>query len=208
MSAPNITSLESIQFVSRETFSKLLAYHGLLLKWQKAFNLVSPNTISDAWNRHFIDSFQIIKYIEKTSSILDMGSGAGFPGLVLAIAGHGKTTLVESDSKKIEFMKNVSRETFCEVEIIHSRVENLKNRKFDVITSRALSSLKNLLELSYPFLANDLSYCLFPKGENWIKEIEEAKASWNFKYEAIPSLTNANSCIIRINQLSPRKLKQ
>ncbi len=102
-------------------------------------------------------------------------------------------------------MKNVSRETFCEVEILHDRIENIKNRKFDVVTSRALSSLTNLLNWSYPLLENNLSYCLFPKGENWIKELEEAKRIWDFEYETFPSITNINSCIIRIKKLSPRE---
>ena len=198
MSAPNITSLESIQNVSRETFSKLELYHALLLKWQKACNLVSNNTIPDAWNRHFVDSFQLAAHIENNLSVLDIGSGAGFPGLVLSISGFTPVTLVESDSKKVEFMKNVSRETFCKPEIIHDRIQNVKDRTFDVITSRALSSLNNLLDWSYSFMNHQTSYCLFPKGENWFNEIEEAKKFWNFEYEKFPSLTNTNSCILKI----------
>jgi 16S rRNA (guanine527-N7)-methyltransferase len=198
MSDPNIASLESIQNVSRETFSRLELYHSLLLKWQKACNLVSNNTIPDAWNRHFVDCFQLVNHIDSNLSVLDMGSGAGFPGLVLSISGFTQVTLVESDSKKVEFMKNVSRETFCNVEIINDRIQNINNRNFDVITSRALSSLTNLLDWSYPFMDPQTSYCLFPKGENWFNEIEEARSSWVFDCERFPSLTNVSSCILKI----------
>ncbi len=197
------TSLCQIKNVSRETFLRMKTHQSLLIKWQNAYNLVAKSTLDDCWNRHFLDSAQLLSYLPPKSVILDLGSGAGFPGLVLAICGYN-VTIVESDEKKIQFMKNVSRETFCtNVTFIHSRIEKSEPQKFDIITSRALADLSTLFEWSEKFLSPD-SICLFHKGENWSKEIDVAKKNWNFSFDAEPSRINKSSCILRINSINRR----
>jgi 16S rRNA (guanine527-N7)-methyltransferase len=196
-------SLCRIKNVSRETFARMKSHQALLEKWQKSINLVSKNTLPDSWERHFVDSFQLIPHISSNSSVLDMGSGAGFPGLVLAINNYD-VTLVESDEKKVQFLKNVSRETFCKsVTIIRDRIEKIPPKFFDVITSRALANLDTLLEWSEKFISQN-STCLFHKGENWFNEIQEAEKNWRFDLENIPSKINPSSCILKINHISKR----
>ena len=134
--------------VSRETISKLEVYLAQLVKWQRAINLVSPKTLPDAWNRHFVDSAQILPLIPKhAKKIADLGCGAGFPGLVLAILDPTLDMhLVESDDKKCQFLKHVSRETNCELSVYNKRIESCINDiQPDLITARALASLDKLL---------------------------------------------------------------
>ena len=198
--------------VSRETFSKLELYHESLLEWQNKFNLVSKNSIEDAWNRHFIDSIQLVKYIpENAKTLLDMGSGAGFPGMVLAIlfndkTSYLKTTLVESINKKTLYLNHVKDITSTNVEIINGRVEQIKNRKFDVISSRAMTSLVDLLGYAYPLL-NKKGVCVFPKGKSWSEEIKISKNKWNFDFEAFDSETSKEGKILLIKNLVLRGTK-
>ena len=198
--------------VSRETFSKLELYHESLLEWQNKFNLVSKNSIDDAWNRHFIDSIQLFKYIPgNAKNLLDMGSGAGFPGMVLAILFNDKTpylktTLVESINKKTLYLNHVKEITSTDVEIINGRVEQIKNRKFDVVSSRAMTSLVDLLEYAYPLL-NKKGVCVFPKGKSWNEEIKVAKNKWNFDFEAFDSETSEEGKILLIKNLVLRGKK-
>ena len=198
--------------VSRETFSKLELYHDSLLEWQNKFNLVSKNSIDDAWNRHFIDSIQLVKYIpENAKTLLDMGSGAGFPGMVLAIlfsdkTPYLKTTLVESINKKTLYLNHVKEITSTDVEIINGRVEQIKNRKFDVVSSRAMTSLVDLLEYAYP-LSNKKGVCIFPQGKRWNEEIKVAKNKWNFDFEAFDSETSEEGKILLIKNLILRGKK-
>ena len=189
--------------VSRETFSKLESYKSLLLKWQKAINLVSRETISDVENRHFHDSLQLIPYIpEDVHSHVDLGSGAGFPGLVLAIARPDlNSTLIESDLRKCEFLKNVSRETFSPVTILNQRIESIsQDQKYDLITARALSDLNQLLTYAKP-LSHEESLFLFLKGREAQKEIEDAQKNWEFDLEISPSLTHSEGQILVIRNL-------
>lgn len=198
--------------VSRETFSKLEIYHKSLLEWQNRFNLVSKNSLDDAWNRHFIDSVQLVRYIpENANSLLDMGSGAGFPGMVLAIlfsdkTPYLKTTLVESINKKTLYLNHVKEITSTNVEIINGRVEQIKNRKFDVITSRAMTSLSDLFGYAYPLL-NPKGLCIFPKGKSWHEEVDMAKNNWNFNFKVFDSETSEEGKILLINNLALRGKK-
>ena len=127
--------------VSRETLSRLRRYDALLRRWQKAINLVSADSLTDAWRRHFWDSAQLLPLIPAgTRSLLDVGSGAGFPGLVLAILGVEGVTLVESDGRKCAFLREVARETGTRVTILADRLERLADRiqPPDIITARAV----------------------------------------------------------------------
>jgi 16S rRNA (guanine527-N7)-methyltransferase len=176
--------------VSRETFVRLQAYHDLLLKWQTRVNLISPDTVSTAWERHFLDSLQLLNHIENTNKkIIDLGSGAGFPGMAIAIAGANNVHLVESDGKKIQFLKEVARITNTSITIHHSRIEDKPTSDADIIISRACSPLDKLLSHSSHYVSHE-TICLFHKGKNYSKELEEAKAHWNFQYIVLPSVIN------------------
>ena len=171
--------------VSRETIEQLKAYEASLREWQNKFNLVSKSSLDDAWKRHFLDSLQLLKYIpEGAKSLCDFGSGAGFPGMVLAIALKEKTpylkaVLVESIGKKTLYLKEVAKITNTNVNIINDRIENLPNVKYDIITSRAMTSLSKLLGFAHRFCKKN-TICIFPKGKSYMEEISEAKNNWNF----------------------------
>lgn len=154
--------------VSRETTQRLEIYHQLLIKWQRAINLVSPTTIPDAWNRHFVDSAQILPLIPgHVQTIADLGCGGGFPGLVLAILEpRFEMHLIESDEKKCQFMRTVSRETNTPVTIHNKRIEQAyEDVRPDMVSARALASLERLLGYCEPWRQQNpaLEY-LFLKG--------------------------------------------
>jgi 16S rRNA (guanine527-N7)-methyltransferase len=187
--------------VSRETMERLKTFQRLLEEWQQKVNLVSRSTLPHLWNRHFEDSLQLLPFLpQKKASLIDLGSGAGFPGLVLAIAGP-KTltvTLIESDLKKCLFLENVSRETFSRVTILRERIESLEQEiKGDVITARGLSPLPMLLGYAVPHMKRD-AICLFLKGKGVEKEIHEAQKKWEFDLEIFPSMTDSRGRILKI----------
>ncbi len=190
--------------VSRETIESLKHYEALLLKWNPKINLVSKATLNQIWERHILDSAQIFKQSDqKTVNWLDIGSGGGFPGMVLAIlskqfAPDRMITLVESDQRKCAFLRTVARETDCKVQILSERVEKLTSMNADVLTARALADLSKLLEFANLHLSPS-GTCLFLKGVNWKKEVQAAQDSWRFEYEAIKSETSEEAVILRIN---------
>lgn len=188
--------------VSRETQDKLDHYLALLHKWQKKINLVSNATLQDAMMRHFQDSAQLLDYMpENTKTMMDWGSGAGFPGLVLAILRPDiNVHLVESDQRKCAFLKTVSRETELQNTTIHNlRIENLDGSIVpDLITARALSSLKKLLD--YALVYQDAQpTLLFLKGEAIMQEMEEARKVYQFDDKLYPSVTSPEAQIIEIS---------
>lgn len=193
--------------VSRETFERLKAYEASLHEWQKKFNLVSNASLADAWNRHFLDSIQLYKLIPESAKILyDFGSGAGFPGMVLAIMAKEKTPylkvkLIESIKKKTLYLNEVKQITNTDVEIINDRIENLKAEPADVITSRAMCSLKELLGYTKKFCTAQTK-CIFPKGKKYKEEIEDAQKEWRFTYEVVPSEQSDEGVILVITNLS------
>jgi 16S rRNA (guanine527-N7)-methyltransferase len=180
-------------------------YIELLKKWQKAVNLISFNTLPDIWKRHILDSAQLYPLISmKNITLADMGSGAGFPALVLAILNKNnngpikKMFLIESDMKKTLFLKEVVRELGLPVQILNKRIEHIKDIKADVLTARALSSLFDLLILGKNFIYSKTT-CLFLKGENYEKEIKNCSISC--KIEKIKSITNSNSSVLKITEV-------
>ena len=190
--------------VSRETMERLKHYESLLLKWNPKINLVSKATLNDIWERHILDSAQVFQLgAETTTNWLDIGSGGGFPGMVLAILSKEHSpdrqiALVESDQRKCAFLRTVARETECKVQIFSERVEKLTSINADVLTARALADLSKLLEFANLHLSRD-GTCLFLKGVNWKKEVQAAQDSWRFDYEAIKSETSDEAVILRIN---------
>lgn len=192
--------------VSRETFERLKAYEDSLHEWQKKFNLVSNASLADAWNRHFLDSVQLFKYIPQNAKTLyDFGSGAGFPGMVLAIMAKEKTpylkvSLIESVGKKTLYLNEVKKITETNVTIINDRIENINVQKADVITSRALASLKELFGYVYKFCKKE-TVCIFPKGKKYAEEITEAQKDWKFKILIEPSEQSDEGKILIITDL-------
>ena len=184
--------------VSRETLEKLQIYNMLLHKWQRAINLVSRQSLGDSGRRHFLDSAQLFPLIpEKAQSLLDIGTGAGFPGMVLAIMGALNVELVESDERKCLFLREVSRETSTEVTVTNDRIENLAPRKVDVVTSRACAPLNVLLGYAQPYLGQS-TVCLFPKGRAVEEELTTAIKRWNMRYTLIDSVSDSAARIVRL----------
>ena len=187
--------------VSRETLDRLKAYAELLLDWNKRKNLIGRSTEPTLWHRHMLDSAQIYPLIPKTAqSLLDIGSGAGFPGLVLAIMGVPGVHLVESDQGKAAFLGEAARVTGTPVTIHAKRLEEMAAFPADVITARALAPLTDLLALSQPFLREG-GLCIFPKGQNVEVELTEAHKRWRIKTDRRSSQTDPGSTILCIGEV-------
>lgn len=193
--------------ISHEVQEKLEIYRMLLLKWQRAINLVSPYTMEDAWVRHFADSAQLLDLIEGgKKTLVDLGSGAGFPGLVLGILRPElEIHLIESDERKCQFLKTVSRETGVQVFVHSARIaEVVQVLSPDVVTARALAELKTLLDYVSVWAAAspDLA-CVFLKGERAASEIEKARDFYSFVLEVFPSKTAPKAEILRLKNIVP-----
>lgn len=193
--------------VSRETEDKLKQFLALLQKWNSKINLVSRQSIEDAWTRHIMDSLQVVDLLGSgVCSYADFGSGGGFPGVVVAIAMNEKkaefqANLVESDQRKSAFLRGVSRETKVPMTILSERIEVIKPLNVDVVTARALAPLSKLLEYTDRHMSQT-GKAIFLKGENWEKELRDAQNQWNFTWEARKSLTNPDAVILEIGDLS------
>lgn len=203
--------------VSRETMARLAAYQALLGKWQKSVNLVGPSTLEHFWHRHAADSAQLLAHAPPAASCwLDLGSGAGFPGLIMAImlAEHNpaaRVHLVESDRKKANFLRTVARDCGVTAHIHHMRAEALAvNRpeglaKVDVITARALAALPDLLALMAPFI-NSSTIALLHKGRDWQEELTRLEQYWTLKASVHASLTDGAAQVIEIENLSSKTI--
>ena len=191
--------------VSRETMDRLDAYAALLVKWNPKINLVAKSTIPDVWRRHMADSAQLWAMAPSGArSWMDIGSGAGFPGLVIAAIAAEKSpglkvSLVESDRRKSVFLQSAAREMGITVEVITKRIEALEPQNADILSARALSSLTQLLEFAEKHRNTD-GVCLFPKGVRVDSELTEASSCWHMAYETFPSMTDADAVILRIGE--------
>lgn len=186
--------------VSRETRIRFEAYLDLLRRWQRRINLVGPRTLDDPWRRHFLDSAQLFPLLPGGNPrILDVGSGAGFPGLVLAILGAENVTLVDSDKRKCAFLREAARVTGTRVSIYAERIESLAGKipAPDVITARAVAPLPLLLNRIKLFLKPNL-ICLFLKGRRAEEELTAIRSTWQFQIERIPSITDPSGTILRL----------
>jgi len=192
--------------VSRETLSDLKTFQNMVLEWNNKFNLISKSSVAEIWSRHILDSLQLKQFITKNDKIMyDFGSGAGFPAIVLAIAAKTefpdlKISLIESIGKKTIFLNEVKRKLNLDIEVINDRIENLKLPKADIITSRALASLDKLLFYANLF-SNSKTRLIFPKGEKWSQEVEDAKKTWFFEYDTVQSSTSDKGCILQIKNV-------
>ncbi len=191
--------------VSRETLSRLKAYADLLTDWNARHNLVAKSTLPGLWHRHFWDSAQLLPLIPETARTLaDLGSGAGFPGLVLAVLRPGlKVTLHEATVKKCAFLQAAANRMGVKAEIRNARLEDLAPQPFDVVTARALAPLPLLLTYAHRFTAPN-TVCLFLKGQNVGPELTEASKYWNMKASQVPSQTDPSAAIVTVRELGPR----
>ena len=190
--------------VSRETLDKLSLYGALLAKWQKSINLVSNKSIDDMWQRHFYDSAQLAPILQdigpKDPQCIDMGSGAGFPALVLAIMGVGQWALVESDTRKCVFLNEVARQCDISVTIRNERLEGVDNVQADIVTARAFAPLDRLLGFAEGVMKPS-GIGVFPKGQRYLEELEDARDYWDFAVEDRPSKTDDNGNILIIQRV-------
>lgn len=193
-----------LENVSRETFLVLEKYAALLIKWNKSINLVGKSTESEIWERHIYDSLQLVTLIPEIKTLADFGSGAGLPGIVIAIARPEiAVTLIEQDQRKASFLREcVAQLSLKNTRIIDADIASTSER-YQLITARALASLSELFALAYPRLEEGAS-CLFPKGKNFAMEMEEARVNWRFMATNTPSATQDAATIILASKLIPK----
>lgn len=203
-------NLECKYTVSRETMDKLKSYEASLREWQNRMNLVSKNSLEDAWQRHFQDSMQLFSLLPQQGIVYDFGSGAGFPGMVLAIMASEKTPylkfrLVESIKKKTLYLNEVKKITgISNVEVLNKRIEDIPAEAADVVISRAMASLSNLLSYAKKFCTRKTK-CIFLKGKSYADEIAEAEKLWKFKAEILPSQESDEGVILIITDIHKRR---
>lgn len=196
--------------VSRETWERLDIFAAQLLKWQKTINLISPKTKSEVWTRHIADSLQLIALVPDNARIfVDLGSGGGLPGLVLAAAFADRPEamfhMIESDQRKCAFLREAARAMGVSVKVHNGRIEAvLANwpHGADIVSARALAPLKDLLSLAQPLLKAGMG--LFPKGQDIDSEMEEATKYWAFSGKLVPSRTDSKAGILIVSDLRAR----
>jgi len=196
--------------VSRETIKSLKKYENLLIKANKKFNLIGKSTNSLIWHRHFLDSAQVIDFIDKNDkTMVDLGSGAGFPGLVIALIAKDrklpiKIKLLEKSPKKIEFLNQVITDLDLNVETIKKNIlQNPIEFSEEILIARAFRPLQNILRLIHNNAKNWKKILLF-LGKTGKVELQEATKSWNIEYKQSVSVTNSDSVIIKINNLEKK----
>jgi 16S rRNA (guanine527-N7)-methyltransferase len=196
--------------VSRETLARLETYTDLLIRWTKAVNLVSRNSLHDLWRRHMFDSAQLLPLLpdlseERRRVIVDLGSGAGFPGMVLSILGAGDVHLVDSDQRKARFLREVAREVGSDAHIHGVRVDQLPRFRVDVVTARAFAPLEKLLDEAAVFLdptqasnGHGPARGVILKGRKVEEELTAAHKAWNINVEKVPSRSDPSGTILLI----------
>jgi 16S rRNA (guanine527-N7)-methyltransferase len=184
--------------------ARLERYVAMLVEWQERLNLVARSTLDDPWRRHVLDSAQLYRYVPAGArTLVDLGAGAGFPGLVLAMMGVPAVTLVEARQKKCRFLAAVAEATATPVTIEPVRAELLTGPVHDVVTARALAPLDQLLGLSRN-LVGPATTCLFLKGERVQRELTEARARWMMRVVEHPSLTHPDGVLLEIRDVHAR----
>lgn len=192
--------------VSRETMEALKHFEDLTAKWTKKINLIAKSTVPDIWNRHIIDSAQVFQYADAPKHWVDIGSGGGFPGIVMAIMAkehspETKFTLIESDARKCTFLRTASRELNANVYVLTQRIEAVAEQDADVVSARALGSLSDLLPMVHQHMAPD-GTALLMKGQTYAEEIAATKPNWDFDLTEYPSITNPDSRILSLKRIT------
>ena len=186
---------------SPETSERLAAYVAVLGEWQPRLKLIGPGTVDEIWSRHVLDCGQIARYVPPTCRrLVDLGSGAGLPGLILAIMGVAGVEMVERDESKVAFLHAAAN--VCDVDVgIHGMpIENLPRGQADVVTARALAPLDVLLPIAASFLGEG-SVAIFPKGRSVDDEMKSAARHWHMWFQRHPSLSDARSSVLVINRI-------
>lgn len=199
-------SIDLLNYVSRETVEKYELYFRLLKEWNRNTSLVQLNTLEDFYSRHVLDSLQLLPHLGNYKNALDMGTGAGFPGMVLAIAGAKNITLCDSTTRKTVFLNEVKRQLDVDVTINNRRIESLPTQAYDLILSRAYTDLSLLLEQTL-YVSRETQnppIGLFLKGQKIDAEIEAAKIKYDFNYDKFGSITNKDGVILKVYNI--RKL--
>jgi len=187
--------------VSRETYERLALYVAAIERWSRAINLFSRADLANIWERHIADALQLRVHIPSSvDRAIDLGSGGGIPGIVLAIATDIPFALVESDVRKCAFLREAARETAAPVVVHTARIEHLTLKPAPLVTARALAPLPRLLGLVEPFLAEGGLF-LAPKGETARMELTQAQKEWHMRVEACPSSTNPAASILKISEV-------
>lgn len=195
--------MNKLQNVSRETMARLELYVETLLKWNRKINLIGQKTEELVWERHIDDCWRLQEHIPKASSIVDLGSGAGLPGLLFSIGNYEDVTLIESDLKKTAFLKYISGLLFLNTKIIEDRIEKHLDIQYDCLTARAFASLKDILPLAYRLLKKNGKAFLL-KGEKIYEEIDEAQEKYNFSFDIIDGNTKNFGPILILSLIEPK----
>lgn len=191
--------------VSRETEDKLRRLVALLAKWNPAINLVSRSTINAVWDRHILDSAQLYP-LKPFRNWVDLGSGGGFPGVVVAVIAaelnpDAQFTLVEVDQRKATFLREAARDLAITVQVVTERIEAVAPLNADILSARALAPLDGLCGYASRHLARN-GEALFPKGAGWRSEVEEARKNWTFALDVIPSRTDPQAVVLKVKEIA------
>jgi 16S rRNA (guanine527-N7)-methyltransferase len=192
--------------VSRETFAALQALEALVRRWTPAINLVSKSTLPHLWTRHIVDSAQLFSLCpESAETWVDIGSGGGFPGLVIAILAREtrpslRVTLVESDLRKATFLRHAAQALKLDVKVESQRIESLAPLHADVLSARALASLPELVAIASQHLQPN-GLAIFPKGARFQEELAQARERWAFDVDTRPSLSDGEAAILVIRSI-------
>lgn len=197
-----INEFQDVTQVSDEILNNLRKYKNTLTQWQKKINLVSQKSLNDLWRRHMLDSAQLFSYLENIEKpIIDLGSGAGFPGLVLAVMGLKDIHLVESDNRKCTFLQEVSAQTNAHVTIHNIKIEKMAAIHAGAVIGRALAPLESLLGYATPLLADD-GFCVFLKGQKVEEELTLCQKNWMMQIQRNDSLSDPTGVILKIDNVS------
>lgn len=191
--------------VSRETIDRLEHYEALVHKWNPKINLVANSTLPELWSRHFLDSAQLLPLAPTSGLWLDLGSGGGFPALVVAAMTKETLpelsfTLVESDTRKAVFLRTVIRELALNATVLSDRIEKISPQNVEVVSARALGSLRKLIEYAEIHLKQG-GTALFPKGGSHQMELKQALQCWSFDVQTIPSITDLSAAVFAIKDI-------
>ena len=209
LSAENFQNLLN---VSRENMERLSIYAERLKRWNTRINLVSTASMTDLWRRHILDSAQLIDHLPpQATKIVDLGTGAGFPGLVLAILSEHRTHLIEADTRKAAFLVEVARLTEASASVHMARIEDLEPFPVDVITARALAPLPRLLDIAAPILeisVDRIPICLFLKGAKWREELTTAQKEWKIRANSFASISDPTGRVMVLDNVSRKESAQ
>jgi 16S rRNA (guanine527-N7)-methyltransferase len=196
--------------VSRETLERLAVFAETLQRWQEAINLVSQKSLGDLWSRHILDSAQLGLYVPSVAEkAVDLGSGAGLPGLILAaMRPHLAVTLIDSDARKSAFLSEAARRMGLDrVSVVTNRVDAAPPAQADVVTARALAPLSQLLAWAARH-RSDTGICVFHKGKDWRIEVTGAMKDWDIPYQSFTSVTDRDAVILRIGPYAPADFRR